>query len=154
MEMAADPQPSSVCLTYGTSSQIPAFSWGPVRAEGPRKRSRNRPRTIRFIRIRSHSSCKKLAECDRQDDDADGDQDNPKQIAIGNASGGEITLRLTRTLGQFGKVFIAQLADGLVHFLIVKVGGLQRSLRGRPRRVNPTKKQFERFFLPTRRKKR
>src|SRR6266851_3038550 len=138
MEMAADPQPSSVCLTNGTSSQIPASSWGPVRAEGPRERSRNRPRTIRLMRIMKDSKLRKLPECDRQDNDADGDQDNPKQIAIGNASGGEVTLRLTRPLGQFGKVFIAQLADGLVHFLIVEVGGLQRFLRlvGRKKRSN------------------
>src|SRR5258708_66637 len=123
MEMAADPQPSSACFTYGTSSQIPAFSWGPGRAEDPRKRSGNRPRTIRFIRIRNHSNLQKLTERDCQDDDTDGDQDDPKQIAIGNASRGKITLRLTRPLGQLGKVFIAQLTDGLIHFLIVKVGG-------------------------------
>src|SRR5260370_39784244 len=138
MEIAADPQLSSACFTYGTCSQMAAFSWGPVRAESPRKRSRNRPRTIRLMRIMKDSKLRELPECDRQDDDADGDQDNPKQIAIGNSSGGEITLRLTRTLGQFGKVFIAQLADGFVHFLIVKVGGLQRFLRlvGRKKRSN------------------
>src|SRR6266404_3118393 len=28
MEIAADPQPSSLCFTNGTSSHTPAFSWG------------------------------------------------------------------------------------------------------------------------------
>src|SRR5260370_32269442 len=100
MEMAADPQPSSVCLTYGTSSQIPAFSWGPVRATDPRKRSGNRPRTIRLMRIMKDSKLRKLPECDRQDNDADDDQDNPKQIAIENASRGELALRLTSPARQ------------------------------------------------------
>src|SRR5258708_9356252 len=138
MEIAADPQPSSACFTYGTSSQIPAFSWGPVGAESPRKRSRNRPRTIRLVLIMKDSKLRKLPECDRQDNDADGDQDNPKQIAIGNASRGKIALRLTRPVGQLGEVFIVQLADGLVYFLIVEVGGLQRFLRlvGRKKRSN------------------
>src|SRR5258706_6187454 len=129
MEIAADPHTCSACSTYGMSSKTPAFSCAPVRAESPRKRSRNRPRTIRLMQIMKDSKLRKLPECDRQDNDADGDQDNPKQIAIGNASRGKIALRLTRTLGQLGEVFIVQLADGLVHFLIVEVGGLQRFLR-------------------------
>src|SRR5260370_38690076 len=107
--MAAGPQPSSVCVPNGTSSQIPAFSWGPVRAEGPRKRGRSRPRTIRLMRIMKDSKLRKLPECDRQDNDADGDQDNPNQIAIENASRDKIHLRLTRTLGQLGKVLRVQL---------------------------------------------
>src|SRR5260370_38495282 len=115
MERGAEPQPSSVCFTYGTSSQIPAFSWGPGRAEDPRKRSGNRPRTIRFIRIRNHSNLQKLTERDCQDDDTDGDQDDPKQIAIGNASRGKITLRLPRPLGQLDKDFIAHKPERLIH---------------------------------------
>jgi len=41
-------------------------------------------------------------------------------------------------LGQSGKVFIAQLADGSIDLLIVEVGGFQRSLRlvGRKKRSN------------------
>src|SRR5256885_14338423 len=107
MEMTADPQASSACLTYGTSSQIPALSWGPVRAEGPRKKSRNRPRTIRLIRIMNDSKLRVLAERERQNNDGERDQDNPQQIAVRNASCGKITLRLARPLGQFSKVFIA-----------------------------------------------
>src|SRR5260370_8089167 len=103
MEIAAEPQPSSVCFTYGTSSQIPAFSWGSVRAEGPRKRSRSRQRAIRFIRMRNHSKLQELAERHRQDDDADGDQNNPKKIAIGNASSGKITQRLATPLAHLRK---------------------------------------------------
>src|SRR5260370_40959753 len=128
MEMAADPQPSSVCLTYGTSSQIPAFSWGPVRAPDPRKRSRNRPRTIRLMRIMKHSKLRKLPECDRQDNDADGDQDNAKQIAIGNAARGKTALLLTITLSQLGDVFIFPLTDALGHFLIDEFDKPQRLL--------------------------
>src|SRR5437899_3112549 len=92
MEMAADPQPSSVCFTYGTSSQIPAFPWGPVRAEGPRKRSRNRPRTIRLMRIMKDSKLRGLTERERQHDDGERDQNDPKHVAIGNVPGGKITL--------------------------------------------------------------
>src|SRR5216684_8940643 len=119
MEMAADPQPSSACFTYGTSSQIPAFSWGPVRAEGPRKRSKNRPRPTWFIRIRITPN--ELAERDRQDDDSERDQDNPKHVAIRNASRGKITLRLARPLCQSGKIFIVQLAYGFIDFLVVEI---------------------------------
>jgi hypothetical protein len=106
MEIAAAPQPSSVCFTYGTSSQIPAFSWGAVRTAGPRKSSRNRPKAILFKRIRNNSKLS-LAERERQDDDGERDQNDPQQIAIGNPSSGKITLRLARPLGQFGQVFIA-----------------------------------------------
>ncbi len=79
------------------------------------------------------SKLRKLPECDRQDNDADGDQDNPKQIAIGNASRGKIALRLTRTLGQLGEVFIVQLADGLKKRSNCFFVGLTRL--GRPRGV-------------------
>src|SRR6266436_3594923 len=101
MEIAAAPQPSSVCFTYGTSSQIPAFSWGAIRAAGPRKKNRKRPRTIWFAGIRNNSKLQ-LAERDRQHDDGERDQDDPKQIAIRNASSRKITLRLSRPLRQFG----------------------------------------------------
>ena len=79
-----------------------------------------------------------LAERDRQDDYADGDQDDPKQITIRDASGGKITLGLARPCGQFGKILIVQLADGIINLLIVEVGGLQRFLRsvGRKKRSN------------------
>jgi len=92
--MAADPHPSSACLTYGTSSQIPALSWGPVRAADPRKKSSNRPRTIRLIRIKYDSKFQELAERERQDNDDERDQDDPKHIAVRNASRGKIPLRL------------------------------------------------------------
>src|SRR2546429_2724332 len=138
MEIEADPQPSSACLTYGTSSQIPALSWGPVRADGPRKKSRNRPSTIRLIRMMNDSKLRVLAERERQNNDGERDQDNPQQIAVRNASRGKITLRLARPLGQFGKVFIAELADGFIDFLIVEVCGFQRFMRlvGRKKRSN------------------
>ena len=65
-----------------------------------------------------------------QDDDGDGDQDNPEQIAIGYPSRSEIALRPAGPLGQLGKVFIVQLPDGFIHSLVVKVDGFQRFLTG------------------------
>src|SRR5579859_210945 len=69
-----------------------------------------------------------LSECNRQHDDRERDNDDPKQIAVGNASRGKIRLRLPRTLCEFGEVFIAQLANRLVHLLVIEFGGLQRFL--------------------------
>src|SRR6267143_1237323 len=125
MEIAADPQPSSLCLINGTSSHTPAFSWGAGWRKRPGKRSRSKPRAIRLIRVRYSSEGGELAQRNHQHDDADGDHDDPQQVAVGNASGSEIVLRLAGAFGQFGKIFIAELADGLIHFLVVEVGGFQ-----------------------------
>ena len=62
-----------------------------------------------------------LAERDRQYDDSERDQDNPKHVAIRNASRGKITLRLARPLCQSGKIFIVQLAHGFIDFLVVEI---------------------------------
>src|SRR5260370_26401793 len=107
MEMAADPQPSSLCFTNGTSSHTPAFSWDAGEFDRPRKRSRSKPSTIRFIRVTQDSEIYELTKRNLQDDDADGDQDDPPHIAVRDAPGGEIVLRLARPLGQLGKIFIA-----------------------------------------------
>src|SRR5260370_42397858 len=138
MEVVGETEQSSLCFTLGKASEAAAEPGGADGAGRRRKESRSEARAMRFIRIRSHSKLKELAESDRQDDDADGDQDDPKQIAIRNASSGKIALRLARPLGQLGKVFIAELADGFVHFLIVEVSGLQRFLRlsGKNKRSN------------------
>src|SRR5215472_4647314 len=73
-------------------------------------------------------ACYELPERNRQHDDANRDQDDPKHVAVGNAPGGKIGLRLPGALREFGEVFIAQLANGLVHLLVIEFGGLQRFL--------------------------
>src|SRR5712664_4015238 len=130
MEIAADPQPSSLCLTNGTSSHTPAFSWGAGWTNRPRKRSRSKPRAALFMVVSYSFEVQGSAKGHNQDDDANGDQDNPEQIAIGYASRSEIALRLAGPLGQLGKVFIAQLPDGFIHLLVVEVDGFQRFLTG------------------------
>src|SRR5690242_6818903 len=69
-----------------------------------------------------------LSERQRQYDDGERDNDDPKQIAIGNAACGKISLRLPGTLREFGEVCIVQLANGFVHLLVIEFGGLQRFL--------------------------
>src|SRR6267378_941487 len=130
MEIAADPQPSSLCLTNGTSSHTPAFSWGAGWPNRPGKRSRSKPRAALFMVVSYSFEVQGSAKGHNQDDDADGDHDNPEQISIGYASGSEIALRLAGPLGQLGKVFIAQLPDGFIHLLVVEVDGFQRLLTG------------------------
>src|SRR5215472_14021797 len=69
-----------------------------------------------------------LTKRDRQHDDGNRNEDDPKHIAVGNTSGGKISLPLPRTLREFGDVFIAQLANGFIHLLVVEIGGFQRFL--------------------------
>src|SRR5229473_5255695 len=130
MEIAAEPQPSSLCFTNGTSSHTPAFSWGAGWTNRPRKRSRSKLGAALFMVVSCSFKVQGSAKGHNQDDDADGDQDNPEQISIGYMSGSEIALRLAGPLGQLGKVFIAQLPDGFIHLLVVEVDGFQRFLTG------------------------
>src|SRR5882762_5645051 len=137
MEIAAEPQPSSLCFTNGTSSHTPAFSWGAGWTNRPGKRSRSKPRAALFMVVSYSFEVQGSAKGYNQDDDANGDQDNPEQIAIGYASRSEIALRLAGPLGQLGKVFIAQLPDGFIHLLVVEVDGFQRFLTGVGRKQRP-----------------
>src|ERR1700694_5724500 len=107
MEITADPQPSSLCLTNGTPSHTPGFSWGAGWIERPRKRSTSKPRAIRFIRVRYNSESRELAEHDRKDNDTERDHDDPQEITVGYASCREIAPRPAGPLREFGKIFIA-----------------------------------------------
>src|SRR5882672_7993476 len=130
MEIAAEPQPSSLCFTNGTSSHTPAFSWGAGWANRPRKRSRSKPRAALFMIASCSFELSGSTKGHNQNDDANGDHDNPEQISIRYSSGSEIALRLAGPRGQLGKVFIAQLPDGFIHLLVVEVDGFQRLLAG------------------------
>src|ERR1700730_137669 len=136
MEMAAEPQPSSVCFTKGTSSHTPELSWAAGNIKHPRKRVRSKPRAALFIFVTYGFLVYGSAERHNQDDDADGDHDDPEQISIGDASGSEIALRPAGALGELGKMFIVQLPDGFIHLLIVEIDGFQRflTLVGRKKR--------------------
>src|SRR5215469_4807669 len=125
MEMDADPQPSSLCWTNGTSSQIPALSWDAARGARPRTSARNKPRTTFLICVTSDSGLRRSTKRDREHDNGNRDQDDPQHIAVGNTACRKIALRLARPLGQFGKVFVAQLAYGLVYFLVVQASGFE-----------------------------
>src|SRR6266478_10126287 len=103
MAMAAEPQPSSVCLTYGTS---------------------------KFF---SNASAWSSAQNGYQRNDQNRDDDDDQQVAVRQASRtsstGEIVLHLARARSQLRQIFIAQLADRFVHFPVIDIRGLERLLR-------------------------
>src|SRR5580704_3652988 len=127
IERDADPQPSSVCFTKGTSSHTPALSCA-AGAALPRKRINKEPRARRLIFVKRRLLTNVSANCERNDKDRHDNQNDPQQIAVGKTSGCEILLCLTRLLSQFCEILIAQLAYGLVDFLQVEVGRFQSFL--------------------------
>src|SRR5215472_1048742 len=128
MEMAADPHPSSLCLTNGTSSQTPAVSGGAASTGGPRKSVRNKTNLARFERVTNNSDSRELVQRQRQDNDPERDHNNPQHIAVGDASRGKIGLSVPGTLRQLSEVFVTQLANRLVHPLVIDLGGFERLL--------------------------
>lgn len=54
-------------------------------------------------------------QCD--DQNRDDDQNNPQQVAVGEVAGGKVFLRSARFLRKRREILVAELADGLVHFL-------------------------------------
>src|SRR4029077_1015852 len=66
-----------------------------------------------------------------QRDDENSDDQYNQEIAVGKVARAcrEVLFDLSRSLRQPGKIFIAQLSDGLVDFLIVNLGGLEGLLR-------------------------
>src|SRR5579859_3559791 len=129
MAIAAEPQPSSVCLTYGTSSQMPAFLPGSDCLDNASTLSSTpaQTRSIDGFPMRRNS-----AQHCNQRNQQDGHEQDDQQIAIGQApraSRRKIVLYLARALRQSGQVFVAQLPDGLVHFAVIDLGRFQRLLR-------------------------
>src|ERR1700682_649613 len=131
MAIDAEPQPSSVCLTYGTSSQMPALPSG---ADWPNIATTliSKPAHRRSIRVSLRAAVPESAQHSDQRYQQNGGEKDDQQIAIGQApraASGKIVLYLTRALGQPGQVLVAQLPDGLVHFAVIDLGGFQRLLR-------------------------
>src|SRR5260370_7195196 len=56
MAMAAEPQPSSVCLTYGTSSHTPEFFAGAAWANSAGKRPSKKPANTGSIEVFSNAN--------------------------------------------------------------------------------------------------
>jgi len=137
MEIAAEPHPSGPWATKGTSSQMPVGvlaedgccvtpkMGGAARTKNANWRIRVRVFTIFVPQPRIES-----AQRQGNDQDGDNDEDDPQQVAVGDSARCEITLRLTRTLGKPGEIFVAQLADGPIHLLKIYSGGLQSFLAG------------------------
>src|SRR5580704_7979257 len=124
IERDAEPQPSSVCFTKGTSSHTPADSWGAAGTALPRKRASKVPRARRS-RVEPRLLMKHSAKCECNDKDGYDNQDDPQKVPVREMSGGEIFLCLARLFSQFGEIFIAQLANGFVDPLQVEICGLQ-----------------------------
>jgi hypothetical protein len=142
MEITAEPQPSSLCFTYGTSSQIPAFSWVACGSTAPAKSKASNPSENSSLAVVACPRFEELAQRKRQYDDAQSDHDNPKQITVGNPASGEIALRPARPLGELGEIGVTQLPHGLIHLLVGEIRGFQRFLPQVGRKKSPN-----RFFI-------
>src|ERR1700730_2279831 len=128
MEIAADPQPSSLCFTKGTSSHTPAFSCGAGSTVRTRRERSRRPRANCLIFAVPRFYSLKLSKDKRQDDDAERDHNNPHQITVRDTTGGEVILGPAGTLSQLSDIFIGHLADSPIDFLVVDASRLQRFL--------------------------
>src|SRR5712675_747994 len=131
MAIDAEPQPSSVCFTYGTSSQMPGAL--PTGADWPRTATTqsSTPAETRSI-DRFHPQRKNSVQHSHQCDHQNGDDDDDQQVAIGQTpgpSGGKTVVHLARALGQPGQVVIAERSDGPVHPAVFDSGRPQRLLR-------------------------
>src|ERR1043165_2835867 len=60
-----------------------------------------------------------------KDQSCDGD-DDPDQVTIAKAAGGEIRLSFVRARGQLGEFSVVQVRDGVLYLLRIHVSGLQR----------------------------
>src|SRR5712664_3771620 len=133
MAMAAEPQPSSVCLTYGTSSHTPELFAGAAWANSVGKKANRKPVDTRSIEVFSNASAWSSAQNGYQRNDQNRDDDDDQQVAVRQASRtsstGEIVLHLARARSQVRQIFIAQLADRFVHFPVIDIRGLERLLR-------------------------
>src|SRR5437588_4082199 len=89
MAIAADPQPSSVCFTKGTSSQIPGASAGAACGPETATRLSNTPANnagIDFIQthlVNPFSAGPRSAQDGNQGNDQNRDDDNDQQVAVG-----------------------------------------------------------------------
>src|SRR5436305_10514977 len=122
MAMLAAPQPSLGCLTNGTSSHTPGGPAANMNAE-------------RHSRAASLFSMKRPIELlvdghDNQDQRGNGNN-NPDQVAVTEASGGKVGLRLVCASCHFGQVLIAQGRHGILDLHWVHFGGLQGLFRRR-----------------------
>src|ERR1700722_296622 len=99
IERDAEPQPSSVCFTKGTSSHTPALSWGAAETALPRRRISKESRVRRLILVKRRLLMTGSAKCECNDKDSHDNQDDPQKISVGEMSGGKIFLRLARFFG-------------------------------------------------------
>lgn len=107
IERDADPQPSSVWFTNGTSSHTPALPWHRETTALARKTASSKPRANRWLCVRERLQRKDSAERQREKKDPYDNQDDPQQVAIRQRAGGKIPLRLAGLIGQLREILIA-----------------------------------------------
>src|SRR5579859_80485 len=73
IERAAEPQPSSVCFTKGTSSHTPALFWGAAGTAHTRKRINKDPKTRCLMRVERSLLLQESANGERNDENRDDD---------------------------------------------------------------------------------
>src|SRR5713226_5532215 len=132
MAMAAEPQPSSVCLIYGPSSHTPELFAGAAWVNSAGKRPSKKPANTGSIEVFSNANEWPSAQNRYQRNHQDRDNDDDQQVAVRQASrssGREIVLHLARARSQLRQIFIAQLADRFIHFAVIDIRGLERLLR-------------------------
>src|SRR6266853_6452742 len=117
MEIDADPHPSLVCATNGTSIQAPDVSAARSSFKLAARITRRAKMTRIFI---------SLANGDYdQDQRHDSHQDN-EQVAVADVARSEILLGLLRAGRQPRQIFVTQLRDCIFHLLWVDADGFHR----------------------------
>src|SRR5258708_3353707 len=117
MEIDADPHPSLVCATNGTSIQAPDVSAARSSFKLAARITRRAKMTRIFI---------SLANGDYdQDQRHDSHQDN-EQVAVADVARGKILLCLLRASRQLRQLIVAQLRNRILYLLRIDVDGFHR----------------------------
>src|SRR6201988_921725 len=120
MEIDADPPPSIVCATKGTSIQIPGC--GEARAStAPAKHTRmarNRERTLMRSLTNGNNNENQCRDGDKNDD----------QVAVAHPAGRKVSLRFFCPGGQLRQLVVIQLWDCILDLPCVQMGRFQRML--------------------------
>src|SRR5258707_8671002 len=119
IEMDAEPHPSLVCATNGTSIQVPAVSAPRLGCKVPATIASKTKMTRAFIFS--------VNSDDDQNQDSDAHKDN-KEVAVRNSSRGEVFLRFFRACRQLREFIVAHLRNRVFYLLGIDMGGFHRLL--------------------------
>src|SRR5258707_6620664 len=119
IEMDAEPHPSLVCATNGTSIQVPAVSAPRLGCKVPATIASKTKMTRAFIFS--------VNSDDDQNQDSDAHKDN-KEVAVRNSSRSEVFLSFFRACRQMSELIVAHLGDRVLYLFRINVRGFHRLL--------------------------